>query len=175
MGTTNSVVAYVDTYAAAESGSAPIRVFEVPQLVAPGEVRALPALPSFLYFPTEHDAVSGGMSLPWDEHPASIAGVMAREQGALTPGRQVSSAKSWLCDPAVGRRGDILPPDADTSVAKVSPIEASARYLIHLKNAWNHEQVTHSQNGGEASWFEDQAVVLTVPASFDAEARELTG
>jgi hypothetical protein len=175
LGTTNSVVAYIDTYAAAESGSAPIRVFDVPQLVAPGEVRGIPALPSFLYFPTEHDTASGGMSLPWNDHSASIAGVMARDQGALTPGRQVSSAKSWLCDPAVGRRGDILPPDADTSVAKISPIEASARYLIHLRNAWNHEHFTHSQNGGETSLFEDQAIVLTVPASFDAEARELTG
>jgi hypothetical protein len=175
LGTTNSVVAYIDTHAAAEGGSAPMRVFDVPQLVVPGEARALPALPSFLYFPTEHDTASGSMSLPWDEHSASIVGVMAREQGALIPGRQVSSAKSWLCDPAVGRRGDILPPDADTSVAKMSPIEASARYLNHLKNAWNHEQVTKSHKGGEASLFEDQAIVLTVPASFDAEARELTG
>lgn len=173
LGTTNSVVAYVDTQAAAESGSPAIRVFDLPQLVAAGEVRAVPVLPSFLYFPTEYDTASGGVNLPWDEHPASIAGVMAREQGALAPGRQVSSAKSWLCDPAVDRRGNIVPPDADGSVPKLSPIEASARYLAHLKNAWNHEQVTQGQ-GGEEARFEDQEIILTVPASFDAEARELT-
>jgi hypothetical protein len=169
LGTTNSVVAYIDTQATAENGS--IRVFDVPQLAAPGEVHALPALPSFLYFPSEHDEASGGVSLPWDERPASIAGVMAREQGALAPGRQISSAKSWLCDPAVDRTGNILPPDAEAAVPKISPIEASARYLIHLKNAWNAEQRERSQ---AAPLFQDQEIVLTVPASFDTEARELT-
>ncbi|HYY68841.1 MAG TPA: Hsp70 family protein, partial [Terriglobales bacterium] len=167
LGTTNSVVAYINTHAT-EGG---IRVFDVPQLFAAGEIRALPALPSFLYFPTEHDR-SGGVSLPWEEHPASITGVMAREQGALAPGRQVTSAKSWLCDPAMDRRGNILPLDAEASVPKLSPIQASARYLTHLRDAWNYEHAAY--DGVEGARFEDQEIVLTVPASFDAEARELT-
>src|SRR5690349_21068828 len=89
LGTTNSVVAYIDQQGGKNKTSSEIRVFQVPQLVAEGEVRALPALPSFLYFPNEHDLSAGGLKLPWEEHPASVAGVLAREQGALVPGRQV--------------------------------------------------------------------------------------
>jgi hypothetical protein len=162
LGTTNSVLAYVEAQADAEPV---IQVFDVSQLIAPGEIAALPTLPSFLYFPSQHDEASGDLSLPWDERPQSLAGVMAREQGALTPGRQVSSAKSWLCNPGVDRRAGLLPPDAEAGSPKISPVEASSRYLIHLRNAWNfsHELT-----------LEEQEIVLTVPASFDAEARELT-
>ena len=98
LGTTNSAVAFVDTRESAnEADSSGIRVFEVAQLTSPGEVRAVPLLPSFLYFPIEDEVSSGTVSLPWEEHPSSIVGMMARDQGALVPGRQVSSAKSWLC------------------------------------------------------------------------------
>ena len=165
LGTTNSVVAYVDKQEASA-----VQVFHAPQLVAEGEVRAMPTLPSFLYFPTENDLSTGSMRLPWDERPESVAGVLAREQGALVPGRQVSSAKSWLCHDAVDRRAKLLPWEAEPPEPMVSPVEASARYLAHLRNAWNHSATT----GGAEGQFQNQEIVLTVPASFDEEARELT-
>ena len=166
LGTTNSVVAYLD-----QQETSAIQVFRVPQLVAEGEVRAMPTLPSFLYFPTEHDLSAGSMNLPWEERPESVAGVLAREQGALVPGRQVSSAKSWLCHDAVDRRAKLLPWGAEPPEPMVSPVEASARYLAHLRNAWNHSAAA---SGGAETQFENQEIVLTVPASFDEEARELT-
>ena len=173
LGTTNSVVAYIDTHGAELAESPGIQVFEVPQLVGPGEVRRLPCLPSFLYFPTEAEIASGTLALPWEERPTSIAGVMAREQGALQPGRQASSAKSWLCQSDVDRTSDILPVEAEPSATKISPIDASARYLIHLRDAWNWAMAAH-EAGNEEHRFENQQIVLTVPASFDEEARELT-
>ena len=174
LGTTNCAVAYMDTNDAA-SGASPsgIRVFEVAQLTAPGEVRLAPLLPSFLYFPTEDEVSTGSVSLPWEGHPSMIAGIMARDQGALAPGRQVSSAKSWLCQSAIDRTSNILPREAEPPEPMVSPVEASARYLLHLRHAWNHGiAVQHGANPQEL--FENQEIVLTVPASLDEEARELT-
>jgi molecular chaperone DnaK (HSP70) len=167
LGTTNSVVAYLDTHNTADA--ALIRVFPVPQLVGPGEVRTLPALPSFLYFPTEDELSAGGVSATWNEHPPMVTGVLAREQGALAPSRQVSSAKSWLCYPGVHRRAKILPTQAEPPQPMISPVEASARYLMHLRDAWNGAM----GSDGETR-FEHQEIVLTVPGSFDEEARELT-
>ena len=167
LGTTNSVVAYLDKQEASA-----IQVFQVPQLVAEAEVRPLPTLPSFLYFPSEQELSAGSMKLPWEERPESVAGVLAREQGALLPGRQVSSAKSWLCHDAVDRRAKLLPWGAEPPEPMVSPVEASARYLTHLRNAWNHSAAAAS--AGAEMRFENQEIVLTVPASFDEEARELT-
>src|SRR5580704_12402721 len=174
LGTTNSAVAFVDTRESAnQDASSEIRVFEVAQLARPGEVRALPLLPSFLYFPTEDELSSGTVSLPWEERPSSIVGMMAREQGALVPGRQVSSAKSWLCQNAIDRRANILPRQAEPPEPMVSPVEASARCLMHLRNAWNHA-MTGEVATNPQQLFENQEIVLTVPASFDEEARELT-
>jgi molecular chaperone DnaK (HSP70) len=173
LGTTNSVVAYVDSAEVAGVESSAIRVFPVPQLVAPREVRALPSLPSFLYFPTEDELSAGAVSLPWEEQPSTVAGVMAREEGALTPGRQVASAKSWLSHAAVDRRAKILPREAEPPQAMVSPVEASARYLMHLRNGWNNVMAVDGR-GDPGRRFENQEIVLTVPASFDEEARELT-
>jgi molecular chaperone DnaK (HSP70) len=168
LGTTNSVVAYIDTEKVAEANS-PIPVLPVPQLVAPGEVRTLPALPSFLYFPTEDELSAGAVSATWDEDPPMVTGVLAREQGALVPSRQVSSAKSWLCYPGVHRRAKILPAQARPPQPMISPVEASARYLMHLRDTWD------STLGSDAETrFEHQEIVLTVPGSFDEEARELT-
>ncbi len=167
LGTTNSVVAYIDTQEVADD--ARIRVLPVPQLVGQGEVRTLPALPSFLYFPTEDELSSGGVVANWNEHPAMVTGVLAREQGALVPSRQVSSAKSWLSYPGVHRQARILPAQAEASQPKISPVEASARYLMHLRDAWNGAIGADP----EAS-FERQEIVLTVPGSFDEEAREMT-
>ena len=169
LGTTNSVVAYTDSQEVVADVASPIHVLPVPQLVEHGEVLTLPALPSFLYFPTKDELSAGGVSATWDEDPPMVTGVLAREQGALVPNRQVSSAKSWLSYPGVDRRAKILPAQAEQPQPMISPVEASARYLMHLRDAWN------SANGTDAEVrFEHQDIILTVPASFDAEARELT-
>jgi DNA-K related protein/Hsp70 protein len=173
LGTTNSVVAYSDTSDTLGEGSREIQLFDVAQMVAPGEVRAEPALPSFLYFPTESEIESGAFDLPWEARPSAIAGVAARDHGMLVPGRLVSSAKSWLCQDAVDRTAEILPRDAKSPEPMISPIEASARYLMHLRSAWNHAMSVGEGNTPE-QLFENQQIVLTVPASFDEEARELT-
>ena len=124
LGTTNSVVAYIDahidTREVADAGS-PIRVFPVPQLVGHGEVRTLPGLPSFLYFPTADELSAGAVSATWDEDPPMVTGVLAREQGALVPSRQVSSAKSWLSYAGVDRRAKILPAQAEPPAADWPP------------------------------------------------------
>ena len=168
LGTTNSVVAYIDTQEVADAGF-PIRVFPIPQLVGQGEVRTLPALPSFLYFPTEDELSAGAVSATWNEDPPMVTGVLAREQGALVPSRQVSSAKSWLSYPGVNRRAKILPAQAEPPQPMISPVEASKRYLMHLRDAWNRALGADAETR-----FEHQEIVLTVPGSFDEEARELT-
>jgi molecular chaperone DnaK (HSP70) len=169
LGTTNSAVAYVDTREPVTGDTPPIHVFDVPQLIAEGEVGAVPTLPSFLYFANEQDA-PGSLRLPWEERPDAVAGVFAREQGALVPGRQVTSAKSWLCHDAVDRTARILPWGAEHTEQSCSPVEASTRYLVHLRDAWNHAMAA----GDDELRLERQDIVLTVPASFDEEARELT-
>jgi len=174
LGTTNCAVAYVDTMESAyRADASAIRSFEIAQLTGPGEVRALPLLPSFLYFPTDDEISSGLMNLPWQERPSTVVGAMARDQGVLVPGRHVSSAKSWLCQSAIDRTASILPRGAEPPEPMISPVESSASYLMHLRNAWNHAK----GSGGTADsqqLFENQEIVLTVPASFDQEARELT-
>lgn len=173
LGTTNCAVAFIDTDEPLNGSSPCIHDFAVAQLTAAGEVRSAPVLPSFLYFPTEAEASSGLVHLPWNEHPSVIVGIMARDHGALVPGRQVSSAKSWLSQHAVDGTAKILPRGAEPPEPMVSPVEASAHYLAHLRNAWNH-----TMSGGKGvdprQLFENQEIVLTVPASFDEEARELT-
>src|ERR671916_2352011 len=177
LGTTNSAVAYVDTGERPARGAPPpVRVFESPQLVAEGEVRALPSLPSFIYFTDEAEDAAPGLRLPWEEQTdGALVGVIARERGALAPGRQVASAKSWLCLSSVDRTDAFLPWDAEGGDKVCSPVAASARYLTHLRDAWNHSMAT-GEGGAvvDALRFERQQVVLTVPASFDEEARELT-
>jgi hypothetical protein len=163
LGTTNSSLAYVDAHGAPDGSGLPV-VLPIPQLVAPGRSEARDTLPSFLYLP--------GLEDPAVEHgpggAAPVAGVLARDQGALRPDAQVSSAKSWLCHPTADRTARILPWGADTP--SLSPVEASARILLHLRGAWNE-----GPGRGRAEWrLEHQEVVLAVPASFDQEARELT-
>jgi molecular chaperone DnaK (HSP70) len=169
LGTTNSAVAYVDTQEAITGDTPAIHIFKVLQLIAEGELGSLPTLPSFLYFAGEEDA-PGSLRLPWEEQPKFVAGVFAREQGALVPGRQVNSAKSWLCHDAVDRTARILPWGAQQPDQACSPVEASTRYLAHMRDAWNHTMA----GGSDELRFERQEIVLTVPASFDEEARELT-
>jgi hypothetical protein len=158
LGTTNCALA------SAEEG-----MFAVPQVVGPGEVAARATLPSFLLLPTEHEVATAQMALPWATSPWCV-GTMAQARGAELPHRLVSSAKSWLCNPAVDRHAAILPwrgtERVDEESARVSPVEASARYLAHLRAAWDHAH--------PSSPLADQDVLVTVPASFDAVARELT-
>jgi len=167
LGTTNTVLAY----AASGQDAAPIALLPVAQLVAPGEVAAQPLLPSMRYHPGADELAPGELQLPW--HQPDVAGVervalgrLARMLGAATPGRLVASAKSWLSHPGVDRMAPILPWGAESDVAKVSPVAASASYLAHLRAAWNARFPQQP--------LERQQIVLTVPASFDEGARALT-
>jgi molecular chaperone DnaK (HSP70) len=148
LGTTNSALAYIDPIESAEADFPPIHVLEIPQVVAPGRVEALRTLPSFLYTGDEE-----------------YVGAYAREQGALVPTKSVHSAKSWLSNPEVDRTAKILPWDAQESGRIYSPVDVSAKILAKLGESW-------AQKFGGPLAGED--VVLTVPASFDEEARELT-
>ncbi len=158
LGTTNCAVAWARED---ERGD-----FPVPQLTHPGMVEPRNTLPSFLYLPGAHELPAGSTALPWDKAPQHVVGWLAREQGAKVPHRVVSSAKSWLSHDGVDRRGAILPWGAPDEVPRQSPVEASANYLRHLRQAWDSE---HPEEP-----LADQEIVLTVPASFDTVARELT-
>jgi len=165
LGTTHSALACVDL-AASDGEKTVHEVLAVPQVTSPGSVQALPLLPSFLYLPHPDELAAGDLSLPWGAEVGASVGTMARARGATTPIRLVSSAKSWLCHPGVDRRGPILPADAPAEIDRVSPLEASRRYLAHLREAWNHAHPDAP--------FERQSVTVTMPASFDPAARELT-
>ena len=169
LGTTNSALAYVDL-TTDDPASRPIRFLEIPQLTAPGELSRRPILPSFLYLPGPYELPPESTKLPWNAERDYAVGEFAREQGALVPGRLVASAKSWLCHGGVDRTAAILPWAVGADVNKVSPVEASTRYLQHLREAWN-EVIAR---GREGFLLEEQLVILTVPASFDEIARELT-
>lgn len=169
LGTTNSAVSYVDI-TSNNPKKCKIKFLDITQLVAPGELDKRPVLPSFLYLPGEYDMSAGSAALPWDSERKYAVGEIAREQGALVPGRLVSSAKSWLCHGGVDRTAGILPWGKDTDTKKVSPVEASSRYLQHIREVWNDEIA----KGREDYLLEEQLIIITVPASFDEVARELT-
>ncbi|MBJ7310771.1 Hsp70 family protein [Rugamonas sp. CCM 8940] len=168
LGTTHSALSYVDL-AASDGEKTAHGVLAIPQLTAPGTVEELALLPSFLYLPHADELAPGELTLPWQQSQAeqgAVAGEMARSRGATTPIRLVSSAKSWLCHAGVDRRAAILPNDAPEEVSRVSPLAASTRYLAHLRQAWD---AAHPE-----APFAEQAVTVTIPASFDPGARELT-
>ena len=165
LGTTHCALAYVDI-SASDGEATSYGVLDIPQLTAPGSVESLPLLPSFLYLPHPDELAAGDLTLAWTGEQDFAVGEFARARGALTPIRLVSSAKSWLCHPGVDRRAAILPNDAPAEVARVSPLEASTRYLAHLRQAWDH---AHPE-----APFDEQDVTVTIPASFDPAARELT-
>jgi hypothetical protein len=168
LGTTNIAVAYVDT-ASKPVGGPKLHTFHIPQVVAAGQVQELPLLPSFLYLPGPHDLPPGSIDLPWKKNPTEVVGVFARNHGAKVPGRQVTSAKSWLCHPGVDRTAPLLPWAAPPDVPRLSPLEVSAKYLRHIVEAWNAVP-----GRKPADYLEEQEVVVTVPASFDDVARNLT-
>ncbi|WP_439668848.1 Molecular chaperone DnaK (HSP70) [Cupriavidus necator] len=165
LGTTHSAVSYVDL-AASDGEKTSQRVLPITQLTAPGAVEDLDLLPSFLYLPHASELAPGDLALPWNAARDFAVGELARSRGAATPIRLVSSAKSWLCHPGIDRRAPVLPNDAPPEVTRVSPLEASVRYLTHLREAWD-------QAHPEAP-FGEQDVTVTIPASFDPAARELT-
>ena len=175
LGTTNCAVGYVDTSEAAWK----VRTFRVPQLVAAGQVEPRDTLPSFHYQPGAGEFSPESVRLPWhsdgqagtgpphEKQPGrSIVGTFARDHGVLSQGRLIESAKSWLCHAGVDRTAELLPWHGLPEVEKISPVEASARYLAHIRDAWNH-QFPDSPLAG-------QDVIVTLPASFDEVARELT-
>jgi len=167
LGTTNSTLAYVDTN---EGDAAPIRQFEIPQIVAAGDVANRSALPSFLYLPGAGEQPAGALQLPWSDKRDFAVGEFARNFGSQVPTRLVSSAKSWLCHPGVDRKAPILPWNAPETTRHISPLDATKHYLQHFVEAWNHTIGAE----GKANRLHLQEVVLTVPASFDEAARELT-
>jgi molecular chaperone DnaK (HSP70) len=170
LGTTNSALAYIDLQRTGKGGPGRIETFDIPQLVAPGEMGRRPLLPSFLYLPGAHDLPAGAAALPWDPERSYIVGEFARNHGGKVPGRLVTSAKSWLCHAGVDRSAPLLPFNAPPDMARISPVEASARYLRHMVESWDHVMGKDRPDDR----LEKQAVVLTVPASFDDMARNLT-
>ncbi len=169
LGTTHCVCAYTD--AVIEDGEEPaIHIFEIPQIVAPGEIKEQPLLPSFLFLPGEHDVSAGALVLPWNSDSDIAVGEFARERGAEVPNRLVSSSKSWLCNSGVDRTKAVLPWESPADSRRVSPVEASSYLLHHIRDAWNHEMAANDAG----ALLEEQEIYLTVPASFDAVARELT-
>jgi molecular chaperone DnaK (HSP70) len=170
LGTTNSALAYLDLQHPRRGERLDIKPFAIPQLAAAGEMKDRPLLPSFLYLPGQHDLPPGATALPWDAQRGYAVGEFARNHGGKVPGRLVSSAKSWLCHAGVDRSAGLLPWAAPPDVPRISPIEASARYLRHMLEAWNHVMAKDRPDDR----LEKQTVVLTVPASFDDVARNLT-
>ena len=168
LGTTNSALAHCD--GAAASDSARIEVGAIPQVVNPNEVADRTLLPSFLYIPSELDFPKGSLNLPWDAEPKFVIGELARKRGGESPGRLVASAKSWLSYAAANRTSPILPWQAPEEVSKLSPVEVSSQYLQYLRTVWDAQHAAD----GKGHALGDQDVLLTVPASFDEEARELT-
>jgi hypothetical protein len=167
LGTTNSALAYTEFKPDAGRFDAPdVRLMEIPQLVNPGEVRDEPLLPSSLYIPGQSDFPAGSLGLPWNPEPEFVTGRLAQKRGVENAGRLVTSAKSWLSHSGVDRTAPILPWNAPEGVRKVSPVNASAEYLKHLRQVWDAKMPD--------ARFIGQQVLVTVPASFDAVARELT-
>ena len=162
LGTTHCVMSFVDTH----NEDARVEVMPIPQLTAPGTVETSSQLGSFLYQPHEHEMNPQSRVLPWSSEPKALVGAIARNLGSKTPIRLVASAKSWLCHAGVNRRDAFLPAGSPEEVEKVSPLRATELYLEHLKDAWNHANPNHN--------LADQDVTITVPASFDPAARDLT-
>ncbi|MCC6494047.1 MAG: Hsp70 family protein, partial [Pirellulales bacterium] len=163
LGPTNSAAAYVDT----QQSPRQIRALPIPQVVAPFQVEFRETLPSYHYQGTPAEVEEGALRLPWGEpRPAHAVGAFARDEGTAKPGRLIASAKSWLSHWGVDRSAELLPWQGDPDVARLSPVEASSRYLRHIHAAWNAAFPRHI--------LAQQDVVLTLPASFDEVARELT-
>lgn len=164
LGTTNSSVAFIDTF----DENPKVRQLSIPQMARPGELTESPLLPSFLFCPDLTKFPHGSFKLPWnDSDSENVVGKAARDCGTETPSRLIASAKSWLCHPGVNRRAKILPWNTESRPSPKSPLEATRFYLEHIREAWKHRFTSKYP-------LEKQDVTLTVPASFDETARELT-
>ncbi|MCG6550888.1 MAG: Hsp70 family protein [Candidatus Magnetominusculus sp. LBB02] len=166
LGTTNCVVSYIDT----QQEEPQCRLFEIPQVTDIGVVGKQPSLPSFFYIPHESEKPEESYKLPWSaDGPAeAVVGAYALMRAPQAPGRVISSAKSWLCHDGVDRQSAILPWNIQDLAVKFSPVAVSSAYLSHIRQAWNHAMAASDKA------LEAQDVYLTVPASFDAAARDLT-
>ena len=162
LGTTNSIIAYVNL----NNENSPVELLDMQQLTGPATIENRPSLPSFCYLATEAEVEKGVFDLPWEGKRRFVVGDLARRQAADVPTRTIAAAKSWLAHSRVDRREPILPWNAPADVEKISPVEASRRYLQHMVSVWNSKFPDAP--------ISDQQVILTVPASFDASARELT-
>ncbi|MGZ8160999.1 MAG: Hsp70 family protein [Methylobacter sp.] len=165
LGTTHTVVAY----AKADNTHQEIQIFQIEQLVAPGQVAARPLLPSVRYHPASGELSEADLAFPSgtpSESETAVIGEAARLLGSKSKGRFVTSAKSWLSHPSVDHAADILPWGSGDDIDKVSPIAASASYLSHIRTVWAHRFPDAP--------LEKQDIVITVPASFDEAARSLT-
>ncbi|MBF0538547.1 MAG: Hsp70 family protein [Nitrospirae bacterium] len=191
LGTTNCVVAYIDTHSsgdatenAQETGAdkviSPLPtvagkerasvLFTIPQITDMGSVEGFTYLPSFLFIPPGVEDPEKNYKLPWPENIPYVVGKYALRRGAQSPTLLISSAKSWLCNQAVDRTSAILPYNAPDSVKRLSPLEVSTYFLNHIRQAWNFTMAADNPLYA----LENQDVYITVPASFDAVARELT-
>lgn len=168
LGTTNIVLAWLDLQQAQQQLEPvpALQVMDIPQLTTPGAIEARKQLPSFMYMAHDAELQPGDLALPWTDQPSEIVGSIARHLGAKTPIRLVSSAKSWLCHSEVDRHADILPAGNQEEITRISPVQATLEYLHHLRQAWDHANPEHP--------LADQEVTVTIPASFDPVARELT-
>ncbi|MBQ6471612.1 MAG: Hsp70 family protein [Victivallales bacterium] len=170
LGTTNCSLCYVDR----QDPELRLQQFSVEQLVSPGQSSGSPLLPSFCYLPGTYDLPPGALALPWNRESDKAVGVFARDQGAKVPERLVASAKSWLAHAGVNRLNPILPWGSGLGGQMLSPVAASSLYLAHLKDAWNWRFAKELDEHGDPCLLQAQSVVVTVPASFDETARELT-
>ncbi len=169
LGTTHSVVAY-SRFQPDDTAEPEINLFHIDQVVAPGQIASAELLPSFLLLPGRHDVPEGSLALPWNSDRDFAVGEYARERGAELPARLIASAKSWLSHAGADRTQPILPWESPADARRLSPVDATRIYLEHLRDAWNYRMASE----GEPARFEHQDIYLTVPASFDAVARELT-
>jgi hypothetical protein len=165
LGTTHCVLSYADLDRIDDEGFSP-QVMAIPQLTSPGSVEEKLQLPSFLYQAHEAELAADSTSLPWAAKPDFLVGEIARNLGSKTPIRLVASAKSWLCHTGVDCKAPILPAEAPDEVERVSPFQATTAYLQHLRDAWQSQHPNAP--------LDRQDVIITVPASFDPAARELT-
>jgi molecular chaperone DnaK (HSP70) len=166
LGTTNTVVSYLDRR---DEGAAP-QLFSVLQLTDNGETQERESLASFVFIPDGNEVPEGALSLPWEGDMRFAVGELARKNAPLLPGKVIASTKSWLCAENIDRLAPVLPWNRGNTEKQMSPVEASRQILLHIRNAWNY---SFASDNPEAA-IEKQTVILTVPASFDAVARELT-
>jgi molecular chaperone DnaK (HSP70) len=162
-GTTHSTMAYTSVKGGNEAHPV-VTQMAIVQVVESQVIHPSCSLPSFIYFPSKEELKAGTTALPWDAERSYTIGDFARTRGAEIPTRLISSAKSWLCHPGIQQKDKILPFESEENEQKMSPVEACANILLHLREAWNFSMPT--------ALFEEQIILITVPASFEPNARQ---